>query len=74
MTFHKNGHLELVQTQYSIGAPTFTRIYDKNGDLTRECRFSCAGIIPYQPAKKASKEALGCCTKKYKNGILISEG
>ena len=74
MYFHKNGHLKFIQASDSIGTPTFTRMYDKKGNLTNECKFTYKGTIPYQPTKKASNEALECYGKKYKNGILISEG
>jgi len=74
MYFHKNGHLKFIQASDSIGTPTFTRMYDKNGNLTRECKFTYTGVIPYQPIKKASNEALECYGKGYKDGVLISEG
>jgi len=74
MYFHKNGHLKFIQASDSIGTPTFTRMYDKNGNLTNECKFTYTGPIPYQPTKKTSNEALECYGKKYKNGNLISEG
>lgn len=74
MYFHKNGHLKFVQANDSIGTPTFTRMYDINGKLTRECNFTYTGLIPYQPTKKASNKALECYGKGYKDGVLISEG
>ena len=72
--FHKNGYLKFIQASDSIGTPTFTRMFDKNGQLSRECNFTYTGVIPYLPTDKVSNKALECYGKKYKNGILISEG
>ena len=72
--FHKNGHLRFIQARDSIGTPTFTRMYDKNGNLIRECKFTYTGVIPYLQTDKTSRKALMCYGKKYKNGILVSEG
>jgi len=74
MYFHKSGHLKFIQASDSIGTPTFTRMYDKNGNLARECKFNYTGVIPYQPTDKASNKVLECYGKKYKGGILLSEG
>jgi len=74
MCFYRNGQLKIIQIQDTIGTPTFTRNYDRYGDLKKECIYTYKGKIPYQSKKKASKKALEYWLKEYKDGILTNEG
>ena len=74
MLIYRNGQIANISAFDNIGTPIFTRWYDRNGDLRYDWRYTYTGTLPYQENKRASKRALECYVRNYKNGVLKNEG
>ena len=71
--FHRNGILKRIEFYDSIGTPLSFQVFDKQCRLLEEREVNYPAEEPFHLNKKADN-ILECYVKKYKKGILISEG